>query len=93
LNPFYLIPAYSLLTIHSTCYYPTDLVKIVVQGSGQDKLPTKAFTIPRDLLGWHSSYFAAALDPESDFCIGGDEALTLTEHIEIFEAFCVLDVH
>lgn len=62
-------------------------MKIVGQDPGQDKLPIKAFTIPRDLLRWYSSYYVAALDPESDFCVGGDEALTLTERIEIFEVF------
>ena len=79
-----------ILTIPSKCYDHADSVKIVVQDSNTLQDPTsisKTFQIPRGLLRWHSAYFAAALDPESDFCVGKDEALTLTENIEVFETF------
>lgn len=59
---------FSSLTLLSTCYHPSDLVNIVIRESNAEKgstALTKTFQIPRRLLMWHSSYFAAALDLSS----------------------------
>lgn len=46
---------------------------------------SKSYELPRELLKWHSSYFAAALDPESDF--NSKREMCLTERHRVFDAF------
>ena len=41
----------------------------------------------RKLLVWHSSYFAAALDPDGSFVSSGADAIHIDDDIATFEAF------
>lgn len=43
--------------------------------------------MPRQLLRWHSAYFAAALDPEGGFVKEGVKELHIEDNIQAFEAF------
>lgn len=69
--------------MYSSCYDCENTIRIVVE-TPVDK-SKKAYVIPRGLLMWHSAYFAAALDFDSDFAAG--EELCLEEHHEVFNAF------
>jgi hypothetical protein len=76
----------------STCYNHNDLTKITIRETnpfGPRKLVARArtYNIPRDLLSWHSSYFAAALDPASDFHKDCTNEIVLEEDIATFDAF------
>ncbi|KAH7394545.1 hypothetical protein BKA66DRAFT_567480 [Pyrenochaeta sp. MPI-SDFR-AT-0127] len=70
----------------STCYDATDLVTILINDSNPPQ-KTEMYEVPRELLRWHSSYFAAALDSNSCFkkALGCD--LELVEDITVFDAF------
>jgi hypothetical protein len=72
----------------STCYDPYDLVEIVVHSTLRED-DTKTYSIPRGLLKWHSSYFAAALDPVNRATFQGNAMgqLELHESIAVFDAF------
>lgn len=75
----------SSLTEYSTCYNLTDLINIKVRDTGSEE--EKTYLIPRELLKWHSSYFAAALDIDSDFKKSTDGSLYLSESLKVFDAF------
>jgi hypothetical protein len=60
-----------------------DLVTIIVQEDDT----SKSFSLPKKLLVWHSSYFAAALDPEGWFAPSGSDKLQIDDDIGVFEAF------
>jgi hypothetical protein len=47
----------------------------------------KEFRMPRKLLTWHSSFFAAALDPEGNWASSGDNTFQIQDSIEVFEVF------
>lgn len=72
-----------MLTKCSSCYNLKDLVRITI--SDPDLEADKQYEIPRGLLEWHSSYFAAALDPESDFYTS--DSIHLEHSHEVFDAF------
>ncbi|KAH5228421.1 hypothetical protein HBI62_086390 [Parastagonospora nodorum] len=70
----------------STCYNMNDMAKIFVFEDILNEDTGTIYELPRGLLRWHSSYFAAALDPDSD--IGSkDGELTLNEDHAVFGAF------
>lgn len=52
---------------------------------------TQTYQLPRGLLRWHSSYFAAALDPDSDWAKAEDgtivRTLRLEESTKVFDIF------
>lgn len=74
-----------LTNLRSACYNIQDSVHIEICGTTDEK---KKYLLPRGLLRWHSSYFAAALDPESDLAKTKDgKALSLEEDIKVFDAF------
>lgn len=53
-----------------------------------DSNKRRTYEIPHGLLEWHSSYFAAALDPDSEFSKKKQEDhLDLEEDFDVFEAF------
>lgn len=62
-----------------------DTAKITVKNESPGI--AKVYNIPRELLRWHSAYFAAALDPESDFSRDQDGGLTLAVDAGVFDAF------
>jgi hypothetical protein len=47
----------------------------------------KEFRMPRKLLTWHSSFFAAALDPEGNWASSGDDTFQIQDSIEVLEIF------
>ncbi|KAH7390914.1 hypothetical protein DE146DRAFT_618526 [Phaeosphaeria sp. MPI-PUGE-AT-0046c] len=69
----------------STCYDPINVVTILVRSAKEN-----TYVIPRGLLIWHSSYFAAALDPSNsaNFATGANGELMMEEDVEVFDAFC-----
>ncbi|KAH6642957.1 hypothetical protein C7974DRAFT_113256 [Boeremia exigua] len=67
----------------STCYDHQDMTTIVVTDADIDK----EYKIFRTLLMWHSSYFAAALEPNSVLAPSGGKALKLECSHEVFDAF------
>ncbi|KAH4920158.1 hypothetical protein HBI79_195830 [Parastagonospora nodorum] len=70
----------------STCYDMNDMAKIYVFEDTLKDDVQNAHEIPRGLLRWHSSYFAAALDPDSDIGSKNGE-LRLDEDHAVFGAF------
>ncbi|KAF2820650.1 hypothetical protein CC86DRAFT_116306 [Ophiobolus disseminans] len=69
----------------STCYMPKDIIEINICDPHTQK--KKTYEIPRALLEWHSSYFAAALDPENDFMRNADGKIGLEGDFQVFDAF------
>jgi hypothetical protein len=69
----------------SSCYDYKDLVSIVVQDSGSEE--KKTYRVPRELLRWHSSYFAAAFDPDSDFHTSDEGEVNMEDSLPVFDAF------
>jgi hypothetical protein len=73
-----------LIHCGSTCYNLKDLISIhITENNVREE---KTYEIPRGLLSWYSSYFAAALDPNSDLAIV-DGKLRLEEDVKVFDAF------
>ncbi|KAL5113739.1 hypothetical protein ACEQ8H_008381 [Pleosporales sp. CAS-2024a] len=68
-----------------SCYTMKDLVEINVRDVKNST--QKAYTLPRELLRWHSSYFAAALDPKSQLQGVDKVKYPLEERHEVFEIF------
>ncbi|KAF9691995.1 hypothetical protein EKO04_009994 [Ascochyta lentis] len=68
----------------SSCYNLEDVVTILVK-DGQKR---REYTVLRGLVIWHSSYFAAALDPEGGWSQDGERKLTLDCAHATFDAFC-----
>jgi hypothetical protein len=75
-----------------SCYNHKELAKITINEVnpwGPRKLAgkSKTYDIPQDLLKWHSAYFAAALDPTSEFHKTENDEIVIEESIATFDAF------
>ncbi|KAH6642946.1 hypothetical protein C7974DRAFT_469178 [Boeremia exigua] len=68
----------------SSCYDFKDTVVVCVE----DNKKRKEYTLLRRLLVWHSSYFAAALDPEGGWSQDKQQLLNLECSHSTFEVFC-----
>ncbi|KZM19062.1 hypothetical protein ST47_g9806 [Ascochyta rabiei] len=68
----------------SSCYNLKDVATILVK----DGLKRKEYTVLRELVMWHSSYFAAALNPEGGWSQDGEQPLTLDCAHATFDATC-----
>lgn len=76
--------------VYSICcnHASSELSKITITESKTiSKATRKTYEIPRSLFSWHSSYFAAALDPGSSFKNNKHGELVLEESIAVFDAF------
>ncbi|KAF3002614.1 hypothetical protein E8E13_008788 [Curvularia kusanoi] len=67
----------------TSCYDATDLVRISVFDGSQNH----DYTVPRKLVAWHSSYFAAATDPNGGFAENSRRVVNIECSRDVFEAF------
>jgi hypothetical protein len=67
----------------SYCYDPRNIVTILMKEDNDGK----EYKIFRELLMWHSSYFAAAFDHDGGFANLNEEALEMEYSHELFYAF------